>query len=247
MARIRVLLVLSIVLAYFSYPLDRHALAEEYEEDLGVSQLKNKAKVINLSDVSKIDLSKINKIALSITSTSPLFGDVAEDQFSVKLRNKGFKLVELSKISDLTLREARKKELERLKEQLEIEKQLDQVGEQSKEQKRLELLEKQLEEAANELRKEVRDTVDVAKELGLDAVLIGTLLEGKRQASFPNDNPPRIVDKIIVTTFHIKVVDAKTSSVVLTILLEYDKGEDVSNAVDTMVDFLESETKGKKR
>jgi len=121
MARIRVLLVLSIVLAYFSYPLDRHALAEEYEEDLGVSQLKNKAKVINLSDVSKIDLSKINKIALSITSTSPLFGDVAEDQFSVKLRNKGFKLVELSKISDLTLREARKKELERLKEQLEIE------------------------------------------------------------------------------------------------------------------------------
>ena len=87
----------------------------------------------------------------------------------------------------------------------------------------------------------------MAKELGLDAVLIGTLLEGKRQASFPNDNPPRIVDKIIVTTFHIKVVDAKTSSVVLTILLEYDKGEDVSNAVDTMVDFLESETKGKKR
>ena len=167
MARIRVLLVLSIVLAYFSYPLDQRTLAEEYEEDLGVSELKNKAKVINLSDVSKIDLSKIDKIALSITSTSPLFGDVAEDQFSVKLRNKGFKLVELSKISDLTLREARKKELERLKEQLEIEKQLDQVGEQSKEQKRLELLEKQLEEAANELRKEVRDTVDVAKELGL--------------------------------------------------------------------------------
>jgi len=247
MAKHGILLVFTVVLVLLAYPLQQVVSAEEYEEELDISLLKNKAKVINLADLVNIDLSKMSKVAMSIASTSPLFGDIAEDQFSVKLRNKGFELVEMSEISDLTLKEARKKELQRLKEQLEIEKQLGQLEEQTKEKKRLELIEKQLAEAENELRKEMQDTVDVAKELALDAVLIGTILEGKRQVSFPNENPPRIVDKVIVSTFHVKVVDAKTSNVVLTILLEYNKGEDISSAVDTMIDFLMIEMKGQKR
>ena len=107
MVRRGALLFFIAVFVWFMHPLQQGVLAKEYEKDLGVSKLRNTAKIVNLSDLTKVDIGKIKKVALLITSTSPLFGGIAEDQLSVKLRDKGFELVEQSKISELTLKEGK--------------------------------------------------------------------------------------------------------------------------------------------
>jgi hypothetical protein len=223
--------ILSIFLYFFHYD----GFAEEVERTLSDFELKSSIKIICPPDVSKSQLNKIKKIGVLVKSTSPLFGEVAEDQLAIKLRDKGFDVMEQSKISELALNEAKKRELQKIRELLEIEKQLEKVDEKLKEFKRLE---KQLEEVGDKPQKEVLNIIDVGKTIGLDAVIIGNLFEGRRQLSFAKAKPPRIVEKMVVSTFFLKVIDIETEKVVLTLLIEYSEGENIKKAIDTMANYF---------
>lgn len=185
-------------------------LASEYEKDIGDFKPKNIAKVIRPSDVSKIDLKKIKKIAVLVTSTSPLFGQVAEDLLAVKLSDMNLEVVERTKVSEVTV-----KELGRIEKQMEMEK-----GKQQE---------------------EILNIIKIGKSLDLNAVIVGTLFEGRRQISFSEENPPRLMDKIVVSTFHLQIIDTQTEKVMLSVILEYDKGENIINAVDTMTKIIKDE------
>lgn len=87
----------------------------------------------------------------------------------------------------------------------------------------------------------ILDVIKIGKKLGLDAVFVGTIFEGRREISFNRDNPPRLMEKIVVSTFYLQVVDIQSEKVVVAIILEYDKGENIYNAVDTMTSIIRDE------
>jgi len=93
-----ILLILFLLLLAVGFSED--VFAAESEKNLGDSEFRNIAKIIKPSDVSKDDLRKIRKVAVIVTSTLPLFGGVAEDQLAIKLRDKGFDVIESSKVSE---------------------------------------------------------------------------------------------------------------------------------------------------
>lgn len=195
------------------YPFQQNVLAVEYEKDLGDSKPQNKAKVIRPAGVSKADLKRIKKVAVLLTSTAPLFGQVAANLLTLKLEDMNFEVTEQTKVSEVTA-----KELGRIEKQMEMEK------------------EKQQEE--------ILSVIKIGKSLDLDAVIVGTLFEGRRQISFSEENPPRLMDKIVVSTFHIQIIDIQTEKIMLSVTLEFDKGENIINAVDTMTKIIKDEIGG---
>jgi hypothetical protein len=230
--------------------------ADEYEKDLGVSKPKNIAKIVRPSDVPTADLKKIKKVAVLLTSTLPLFGEVAEYQLIIKLRDMGFDVTERSKLSDLTQKELMKEEVSGLQEelkiseqQIELEKKLEKEDEKLKEVKRLQNRAKQIVERLEKIldspQKEILNIVEIGKKLNLDTAIVGTLFEGKRQISFPDDKPPSAMEKIVVSTFYLQMIDIKTEKVVLAIMLEYDKGESITSAIDTVTEIIKDERKRK--
>lgn len=186
--------------------------AKEYEENIGESKPRNIAKIIRPSDVSDVDLKKIKKITVLVSSTSPLFGQVAEDLLAIKLRDKNLEVAAQTKVTELTA-----KELNRIK---------NQAGKEGEERQ-----------------EEILDVVSLGRKLGSDAVFVGTLFEGRRQFSFPEGKPPTLMEKIVVSTFYLQVVDMRTEKVTLAVILEYDKGENITNAVDTMTKLIINEIK----
>ncbi len=188
----------------------RDAFGSESETDLPDSKPRNIARIIKPPDVSKKDLRKIKRTAVLITSTSELFGQVAEDLLAAKLRDANFEVVERTKVSEVTV-----EELNRIRKQAEADKETQQDV--------------------------ILNVIKIAQKLGLDAVIAGTLFEGRRQTTFPEDKPPRFMDKIVVSTFYLQVIDARTEKVVLSVILEYDKGETVVNAVDVICRIIKEE------
>lgn len=51
------------------------------------------------------------------------------------------------------------------------------------------------------------------------------------------------MEKIVVSTFCLELIDVKTEKVALIVILEYDKGENIVNAVDTMIKYVLEEIK----
>jgi len=51
------------------------------------------------------------------------------------------------------------------------------------------------------------------------------------------------MEKIVVSTFYLQVIDVQTEKVVLAIILEYDKGENVANVIDIMTKIIIDEIK----
>ena len=200
-----VITTLSLVLIFL---LNQSTSAVESERDLGASKPRNIAKVIKPPDVSKSDTRKVRKITVLITSTSPLFGQTAEDYLAVKLQDAGFDVVEGTKISEATIAELNR-----------VEKQ---EGKQPE---------------------EILDVIKIGEKLGLDAVFVGTLFEGRRQMSFPEEKPPQVMDKMVVSTFYLQAVDVRTRKVMLSLILEYDRGEDIPNAIDAAVKIIKEEMK----
>jgi len=228
------------------------AYGSEDERDLGVSKPKNIAKIIQPPDVKKADLKKIKKVTVLMSSTLPLFGQAAEDQLAIKMKDAGYDMTARTKLSDVTQKELLKEDVARLqaelnayKEQLDLEKQLEKVPEALKElkriEKRMDQINAQLEKATTTPQKDSTRVVEVARGLGLDALLLGTIFEGKRQIGFPNDKPPVSMEKIVVSTFHLQVVDVKTERVMLSFMLEFDQGENLSNTIDKMAKLLKDE------
>lgn len=232
---------LSIFVFFFlSVCCSQNIVAAESEKNLGDSKLGNIAKIIKPADVSTSDFKKIRKVAVLITSTLPLFGGVAEDQLAIKLRDKGFDVIESSKVSEATQKELIREELKNLETRLDLERQLGKPGEKSIDQKITEKQIEQLKEAST--KKGI--LLEIGKKLGLDAAIIGTLFEGRRQIGFSDDNPPLSMEKIVVSTFYLQVIDIKTEKVILSVILEYDKGESITKAIDTMTEKIIEEMKG---
>ncbi|MGD0078098.1 MAG: hypothetical protein ABSB91_05670 [Sedimentisphaerales bacterium] len=217
-----------------------------------MSKQQNKAKIIVPEDVCNTELKNIRRVSVMVTSTLPLFGSVAEDQLSLKLRDLGFNLVDRSKLTDVTQKElikdeARKleEELKTYKEQLDLEKKLGDEPNSSNDIKRLESridqALAQIKKAKEDPQKDALNIADVGRKLGLDAAIVGTIFEGKRQISFSDDKPASTMDKIVVSTFYLQIIDIKTERVLLSITLEYDKGESITTAIDTMTKLIKEQ------
>ena len=225
---------------------------------MGVSKPRNVAKIIKPSDSRQADLKKVKKVALLLTSTLPLFGEVAEDQLAIKMRDAGLGVTRRAKLLELSQQELMREQIktlqdelnaykQQLTQQLELEKQLEKENENLKELRRLEQrtdqMLQQIQQTQQSRQTDSFDVVEIGRKLGLDAAIVGTIFEGKQQISLSDEKPPRVLEKIVVSTFYLQVIDLKTEQIALSILLEYDKGENLLNAVDTMTKFLKSELK----
>jgi hypothetical protein len=249
---------IQIVFLFTSLLLSTAVIASESEKDLGISKPKNMAKIIKPSDSRGLSLKKVNKVTVLLTSTLPLFGEVAEDQLAIRMRDAGLNIIRRSKLLDVSQQELMKKQIkalqdelniykEQLKQQLELEKQLEKEQESLKDLKRLEQrtdqVLQQIQEIQRNTQRESFDVVEIGRKLGLDMAFVGTIFEGKQQISFTNEKPLRVMESIGVSAFHLKVIDIKTEQIALSIMLEYDKGENLTNAVDTMTKFIKDELK----
>jgi len=257
MVKQKVLLFISVLLmvSFASYGV---VFASESNKDLKVSPPQNKAKIIKPSDSSGVNLKSIKKVAVLLTSTLPLFGEVAEDQLAIKMRNEGFNVTRRSRLLDLSQQELMREQIkalqnelntykQQLKQQLELEKQLENEQENLKELRRLEQRTDQILQQIQQTQRGAQtgsfDVVEIGRKLGLDAAFVGTIFEGKQQFNLSKEKPPRVMEKIVVSTFYIQVIDIKTEQIVLSIMLEYDKGESLLNAVDTMTRLMKEELK----
>jgi len=185
--------------------------ASEHEKTLGNPILRNTLKVIKPTDVST-DLKGMKRIAILISSTSPLLGQAAEDLCMMKLRDRGLSVVDRAKLTKATLTEYKS-----------MEKNTGAQGDKNAER--------------------YFDEVRVGKQLGLNGIFYGTLFEGRRMNSIPDANPPVSIEKTVVSTFHLQLMDIQSEQIVLSILLEYDMGENLSNSVDTMIKAVKEEIK----
>lgn len=217
------------------------ALSTEYEKDLGSSKLSNKVRVAYL-DASERDLKNIKKVAVLVTSTS-LLGGVAEDQLTLDLKNNGFTVVDRLKVSELMRKEAFKEDLKKLEELLELERQLEKEDSKLRDQRLLEKRIEQLKQGKPNIERDIISLIDIGKLLGLDAVFAGTLFEGRRQIAFNEDNKPLSMDKPVVSTFHLQIIDIKTGSVIAVIMAEYDKGESITDSVSVMTQYIKKITR----
>jgi hypothetical protein len=205
-----------------------------------------------------VNLKRAKNVAVLLTSTLPLFGEVAEDQLAIKLRDKGFNVTRRSKLLDLSQQVIMREQIkalqdelntykQQLKQQLELEKQLENEQENLKELRRLEQrtdqILQQIQRSQRGAQTESFDVVEIGRKLGLDAAFVGTVFEGKQQFNLTKEKPPRVMEKIVVSTFYLQVIDIKTEQIVLSIMLEYDKGENLTNAVDTLTKLLMDELK----
>ncbi len=93
------------------------------------------------------------------------------------------------------------------------------------------------------MQKDSFDVVEIGRKLGLDAAFVGTIFEGKEQISLSDEKPPRVLEKIMVSTFYLQVIDIKTEQIVLSVMLEYDKGGSLTDAVDAMTKLVKGELK----
>jgi len=196
-------------------------IAWKFETDRTDYKPKNLGKVIRPSYTSNTDLENINKVAVLVTSTSPLFGRIVEDQLSVNLKDKGFDVVEQSKIYELTLEELRREELIRLKEQLK--------------------LEENIEEDKEGLDRGIGPAIVAGKKLRLDALIMGEVDERRRPASFDRDGTPTTVEKLVVLTFNVQIIDVRTEETRLSVTLRYDEGEDIISATNSMTEIITDE------
>jgi len=73
---------------------------------------------------------------------------------------------------------------------------------------------------------------------------MGTIFEGRRQIGFSEDKTPLSMEKIVVSTFYLQLIDIKTEKVILAVILDYDKGESIINAIDMMTKIINEEIKG---
>lgn len=217
------------------------AWSAEYEKDLGDSKLSNKVRVA-YSDAAERDLKKIRKVAVLLNSTS-LLGGIAEDQLTLALRENGFTVVDRSKVSDLMRKEAFKEDLKRMEELLELEKQSGKEDSNLRDQKILEKRIEQLRKGKDNAERDITSLSDIGKLLGLDAVFTGTLFEGRRQIAFNEDKKPLSMDKPVVSTFHLQIIDIKTASVIAIIMAEYDKGESITDSVRVMTQYIKEITR----
>lgn len=189
-----------------------NVFALESEKDLGDYKLRNIAKIIRPSDVAGVDFKKINRLSVLVTSTSPLFGQVAEDYLTLKLRDLNYEIIDRSKFSEATIRELNK-------------------------------LENTVDSDKSKQQAEILSVIKIGNKLGLDALITGTLFEGRRQVSFSEENTPRFMDKTVVATFSLQIIDINTERILLSIILEYDKGENITTAIDTCIKFIKDEMK----
>ncbi len=232
--------------------------ASEFEKDLGVSKPKNSAKIVKPSDVSGLNLKKVRKVAVLLSSTLPLFGEVGEDQLAVKMRDAGFDVTRRARLLDVSQQELMREQIkalqdelnlykQQLQQQLELEKKLEREQENLKELRRLEQrtdqILQQIQETQQGTQRKSFDVVEIGRKLGLDAALVGTIFEGKQQINLSSEKPPRVLEKIVVSTFYLQVIDIKTERIVLSVMLEYDKGESLMSAIDTMTKLIKEELK----
>lgn len=107
--------------------------------------------------------------------------------------------------------------------------------------KQISKIEKEMQADKEKQPEGILNIVKIGQKLGLDAVFIGAIFEGKSQISFVSDKPPRLMEKIVVSTFYLQVVAIQSEKVVVSIILEYDKGENIYNAIDTMTSIIRDE------
>ena len=182
---------------------------------------RNVAKIVKPSYVSDADLQKINKVAVLVTSTDPLFGRIVEDQLSVSLRDRGFDVVAPLRIYERTLGELRRGELIRLREQLKLE------GKTRADQE--------------DTDRDDAHVIAAGKGLGLDALIMGEVDEERRPVSFDKRSTPTTVEKLMVLAFNVQVIDIRTERNVLSVTLTYDEEENIISVVDNMVQFITDE------
>lgn len=109
--------------------------------------------------------------------------------------------------------------------------------------KELNKFEKQAEKSEEKQQEEILDVIKIGEKLGLDAVLIGTIFDGRCQLNFSKEKPPRVVEKIAVSTFHLQIIDVRIGKAIISIILEYDMGESITNAIDAITKIIREEIK----
>lgn len=104
-------------------------------------------------------------------------------------------------------------------------------------------LEQQAQQAQGSHEGKILSAIEIGRKLGIDGIIAGSIFEGRRQISFTKDNPPQSIENIVVSMFYLQLIDTRTEKVILTVVLEYDKGASIVNAVDTMTKMLKEEMK----
>lgn len=104
--------------------------------------------------------------------------------------------------------------------------------------KELSRLEAQVKKEGEDKKDELLSMLKLGKQLRLDAVLVGVAYEARRQMAFSDDKPPQSIERVVVSTFYVQLVEMKSEKTAIALILEYDKGMNIKNAVDQLNDIL---------
>ena len=210
------------------------------EDTLENDKPRNWIQILRPAGMQDIDLHHIKRIAVMISAGSSLIGSAAEGQLGALLQEKGFDVYDrylLAQKSRKHLARQRIKDLTKHLEELDKEKSARMKaspndGIREKIQGTIADLKKHNQEGHE------RDVVQIGKDSGLDAVITGTLFESRIQLGFVKDYPVRSVDKVGAASLHLQVVHMSSGKVPLTIIMRFERGEELEKAIDLACQYL---------
>lgn len=193
------------------------------------------ATTIRSTRVNPEDLKPIKRIAVFISGAETFYTTMMEDALSIDLQNLGFEVVKRLEIEKRVTKEWKDWYLSELKpyysELMDWYYSTDSINRPSQPPKPPD----EPEIGKNEL--------GIGKLVDADAVLTGTILEGRQQYSTMKEGSGAGAEKIVITAISLQLIDVKKEKVLVEVLIGYTHGVSIPYVSKDVMGFLSDRMK----
>jgi hypothetical protein len=198
--------------------------------DISEAEPEN-VRTIRSTPITSEELKPIKRIAIFISGSETFLTTMMEDALSIDLQNLGFDVVKRLEIEKRVTKEWK----ERYKDWYSEYEKWYSLPDSTK----LQLLPPkpidELEIARNE--------IEIGKLVDADAVLTGTILEGRQQYSTMKEGSGAGAEKIVITAISLQLIDVKKERVLFEILIGYTHGVSIPYVSKDVMEFLSDKMK----
>jgi len=187
-------------------------------------------KTVRSTPVSTEDLKALKRIAVFISGSEAFYTTMMEDALSIDLQNLGFEVVNRLEIEKRVTREWKDWYLSEWKPWYSKWIDWSYLPDSIKRQSQPPEPPDEAEIGKNE--------VEIGKLVGVDAVLTGTILEGRQQYSNVKEGSGAGAEKIVITAISLQLIDVKKEKILVEVLIGYRHGVSIPYVSKDVMGFF---------
>jgi hypothetical protein len=219
-----------IIFAIFSIPFLLASCATQSQStrktyEISEAEPEN-VKTIRSTPVTPEELKPIKRIVVFISGSETYLTTMMEDALSIDLQNLGFDVVKRLEIEKRVTKEWKDRYKDWYSEYEKWYSLPDSIKLQLLPPKPID----ELEIARNE--------IEIGKLVGSDAILTGTILEGRQQYSTMKEGSGAGAEKIVITAISLQLIDVKKEKVLVEVLIGYTHGVSIPYVSNDVMGFL---------